>query len=350
MIEFSHCDIEKSIVHFVGNKLNQGNLVLSTKGFRWRDPIWEDKLRESFFKPMHREMSFRFSAIPPLDSGFSMKETAEKVFQDPSNLMEVSMEMAKHLYECATNARIRNGHLFIFYLKNVFVDETVCDAIAIYKTESLEQFVSVASLEDMPEVNILEGYPLGKIDKACIIFNTEREDGYRAVLIDAFQKLQEANYWRRDFLNMEQLDEGYVPTMKYMEMLKGFSQDMMTEDNEVSKEQQLNFLKNTEDFFSRKDVFDVDEFAQEVIIEPSLADAFLDYKEEFETERQIPAMDRFQISSKAFHKNSQKFFRSVIKLDKNFHIYVHGNGEFIERGVDEEKGLSYYKLYFKEEA
>jgi hypothetical protein len=49
-------------------------------------------------------------------------------------------------------------------------------------------------------------------------------------------------------------------------------------------------------------------------------------------------------------KQHGKFMRSVIKLDKNFHVYVHGNKDFIERGFDEEKGKYYYKLYFSEES
>ncbi len=42
--------------------------------------------------------------------------------------------------------------------------------------------------------------------------------------------------------------------------------------------------------------------------------------------------------------------RSVLKLDKNFHIYIHGDRELIERGYDEEKGKSFYKVYFEEES
>ena len=38
----------------------------------------------------------------------------------------------------------------------------------------------------------------------------------------------------------------------------------------------------------------------------------------------------------------------VIKLDKNFHFYVHGSRELIEQGVDEE-GRKFYKIYYKEE-
>jgi len=42
--------------------------------------------------------------------------------------------------------------------------------------------------------------------------------------------------------------------------------------------------------------------------------------------------------------------KSVVKLDKNFHIYVHGRHDYIERGYDEAKGMKYYKLYFTNEA
>jgi len=41
--------------------------------------------------------------------------------------------------------------------------------------------------------------------------------------------------------------------------------------------------------------------------------------------------------------------RSVVKLDKNFHIYIHSKHENVERGFDNEKGLKYYKLFYVNE-
>jgi hypothetical protein len=49
-------------------------------------------------------------------------------------------------------------------------------------------------------------------------------------------------------------------------------------------------------------------------------------------------------------KKSMKFFRSIIKLDKNFHVYVHSHADFIEKGYDKEKDLRYYKLYYENES
>ena len=47
-------------------------------------------------------------------------------------------------------------------------------------------------------------------------------------------------------------------------------------------------------------------------------------------------------------KKQARVFKSVLKLDKNFHIYIHGNRELIEQGVEKD-GRKFYKLYFESE-
>ena len=58
--------------------------------------------------------------------------------------------------------------------------------------------------------------------------------------------------------------------------------------------------------------------------------------------------DAFEPSSEALNKQS-KVFRSVIKLDRNFHIYVHGDSSKIMKGEDN-VGRKYYILYYNEES
>ena len=62
-----------------------------------------------------------------------------------------------------------------------------------------------------------------------------------------------------------------------------------------------------------------------------------------------PIPDSFDISGAAVKKQARTY-KSVLKLDKNFHIYIHGNKDVIEKGFDENKAMNYYKVYFKEEA
>jgi hypothetical protein len=42
--------------------------------------------------------------------------------------------------------------------------------------------------------------------------------------------------------------------------------------------------------------------------------------------------------------------KSVVKLDNNFHLYIHGRHELVEKGYDEEKGMKFYKVYFVNES
>ena len=57
--------------------------------------------------------------------------------------------------------------------------------------------------------------------------------------------------------------------------------------------------------------------------------------------------DTFNISPEAV-KKQVKSFKSVLKLDKNFHIYIHGNKDLIEKGIDE-NGKKFYKIYYDKE-
>jgi hypothetical protein len=58
--------------------------------------------------------------------------------------------------------------------------------------------------------------------------------------------------------------------------------------------------------------------------------------------------ESFDISPQAVKKQA-RIFKSVLKLDKNFHIYIHGDRELIEQGVEKD-GRKFYKIYFTEES
>jgi len=85
-----------------------------------------------------------------------------------------------------------------------------------------------------------------------------------------------------------------------------------------------------------------------VIRQPEVIDAFQDYKGFFESEKNMPLQDSFDISKDAV-KGEKKNFKSILKLDKNFHVYVHGKRQYLEKGFDSQRGLNFYKLYYEVE-
>ena len=90
------------------------------------------------------------------------------------------------------------------------------------------------------------------------------------------------------------------------------------------------------------------EFEKEILPQPDLKESFRDYRQTYNDKMDLTAIDDFEISPTAVKKN-QKFMKSVVKLDKNFHVYVHGRHDYVEKGYDEEKGLKFYKLYYTNE-
>jgi hypothetical protein len=95
-------------------------------------------------------------------------------------------------------------------------------------------------------------------------------------------------------------------------------------------------------------MFEVEDFTQTLFKEEEQQDAFREFREEYTKAYALPLEDKFDISQQAVKKEF-KIFKSIIKLDKNFHIYVHGRRDLIERGFDEEKGKKYYKVYYEAE-
>ncbi len=78
-----------------------------------------------------------------------------------------------------------------------------------------------------------------------------------------------------------------------------------------------------------------------------MIESFDRYGQQFKNERGVQFNDIFDISAPAVRKQA-RVFKSVLKLDRNFHIYIHGDRSLIEHGVDE-KGRKYYKIFYQEE-
>ena len=71
------------------------------------------------------------------------------------------------------------------------------------------------------------------------------------------------------------------------------------------------------------------------------------FDEGYRRDNEIDISNNFDISTQAVKKQARAF-KSVLKLDKNFHIYIHGDKELIEQGVEKD-GRKYYKIYYKDE-
>jgi hypothetical protein len=76
--------------------------------------------------------------------------------------------------------------------------------VGIFKAETKTPFFKFATPTDDGATGLELVDDLGvnalKLDKGCIIMNTDRETGFRVLTVDANN--YDADYWKRNFLNI----------------------------------------------------------------------------------------------------------------------------------------------------
>ena len=151
----------------------------------------------------------------------------------------------------------------------------------------------------------------------------------------------------KHFLKLKIRNDNYNQTATALSVYKDFVTQKMETEFDISKVDQIDLLNRSMKYFIEKDLFDIDEFANEVIDNVQAIESFKLYKSNYEEEFDTEIADNFSISGAAV-KKQVRVFKSVLKLDKNFHIYIHGNNEWIEKGVDD-NGRKYYKIFYENE-
>lgn len=347
MIECSESKLNQIAIHYVGNKLIEEKNRFSKSHVKNIDAAVTDLLHKYFLSPFKSNEYYNFSH----ESDINLNEIytyAAGIFDDKGSFLEQSANMARHLYEQSVHPKIKGGEFYVTYFSGCIVDGEETDAIGLFKSESKETYLRVFPKNDNFEIGSEDGININKLDKGCLIFNTEREKGFLVAIVDNISKSVEAQYWKDQFLHLRNRADNYHHTKNILTLCKHFVTEQLPEKFEVSKAEQADLLNKSVQYFKDKDEFDIKDFTKEVIQEPEVIKAFKDYKKQYQYDQDVEFEDNFEISDTAV-KKQQKIFKSVIKLDRNFHIYVHGSREMIEKGFDKVTGMHYYKLFFKEE-
>ncbi|AZI67478.1 nucleoid-associated protein [Kaistella daneshvariae] len=331
------------IIHKVGNKINQESLILSQAEYQLEETMTE-MLEDFFLKSFKTEEQYQFYSDTYLVNNPVFSSVSE-IFEDKSKFIFESENIAEHLYGISENPRVQAGELFIAYFEGEEKNGEKIDSIGIFKTENKSPFLKIQPEGDTFDIEKDYGISLAKLDKGCIIYNSFKESGYAVSVVDN-NKNGDPYYWFEDFLKVKQRDDEYFHTQETLAVYKEYITKQLPQEFETTKADQADFLNKSINFFKEKEKFDYEEFTKEVLQDENVIESFGNFKSDYEQEMQVSISEDFAINEAAVKKQSRGF-KSIIKLDKNFHIYVHGDRKMIEQGSDE-KG-KYYRLYFDEE-
>ena len=348
MIDTNKIKIERICMHYVGNKTKEEGLKLSTSTLNIDNHL-EEVLVKYFLSSFKQNEYYNFYH----DTNLKYNEVynyVHELFNSHEDIINQSIALAKHLYKKSSHPQIKNGELYVVLFKNCLIDNEVVDAIGIFKSENKDTFLKISPKNEDFEIKSEQGININKLDKGCVVFNSNSDNGYILEIIDNTNKSigSQAQYWVDDFLQVKRQEDSYFQTQKVLDLCRKFANEKLPLDEENSKINQADFLNKSLSFLKENSNFKFDEFEKKVFQGTKIADDFQQFKEQYQTTNHVDIAEEFDISNVALKKQTTSY-QSVLKLDNNFHIYIHGDTSLIQNGIDKNSGMKYYRFLYNEE-
>ncbi len=336
MIDFSQAVADNLIFHKVS--VDDASVQFNKETIEINSDEEGEVIRKVFLKPF-------LSASAPYefknDSGEpNTLEALVKEILNDGNFVIGSINICKHLKAASKHPNIKDGDVFVIKFADIMYKGELCEGLGIYKIENKEVFIENSiSGSEKPELKFRRGISGRKLDKGCLILSTSQPTIFTIDNVNV-----DTEYWKKDFLNIKLKQDPINNTSKLLTLTKSFITESLPEQFEIEKADQIDLLNRSANYFKKKEEFTMQEFEDEVLQDRQVIDAFQSYDK-----GELLGINRgFEISQQAV-KRQARIFKSVLKLDRNFHVYIHGDRELIEKGVDED-GKKFYKLYYKEES
>ncbi len=348
MLDFSQATVLKLSITWTGNKeLNEGVVIPSTTLVTVNDYVHE-VLIHTFIKSFEKSEAF-FSFTHGEDvSHNEVYQSCLQIFENPETLSEQAKVLTDRMYSCSLHSRIKGGEFFVALLNEIGLDDSKLPAIGIFKVVQKEPFLRVEKHSDAYILGVMDGIQTSKLAMAALILGADEAEGYRVLSVDNLKKKDEPSIWQDQFLQITPLQDDYFHTRHFMELTNDFINHKAPAKFQLDTPAKVDLLNKSSYYFKENDSFEINDFAATLFEDPEQQEVYKAYKTEYSEYGGIPLEDQFDINRQAVRKTN-RVFKSVIKLDTNFSLYVHGRRDLIERGFDEEKGKPYYKLYYDRE-
>lgn len=343
MINLENASISKFIVHRVGNSYVGDKSVYSEEEII----LSENELNElksiftKHFKTPLKAAKFYHSI--DLNQNVIYK-IVEDIFDSNKNYLKNTKNIVKYLFEQTTHYSIKSGEVFILNFQDVMLDNIISNAVGIFKVENPTDFLKSDYTDNSINIYFDKGIVGKNIEKGCLIFNTDYNDGY---VVYSYEKNADTNYWSKNFLSIKSKEDNFNTTNSLLESYREFIINDL-HNLEITKKDKIEIINKSIEFvMDNKSQLNVTDFITANIPDKHVQKLYENYLSNYSEANDIKITNSFEISTDAV-KYQKKKFKSIIKLDRNFHIYIHGDENLIENGVDR-NGKKFYKIYYDNE-
>jgi len=342
MIQIEETLISKLIYHRVTVDGERSSLNGTVYNLDNEDEV--EILKKVFLKPFISNTSsyeFKHEIDIELNPLFKFSQS----IYEGNDFTVQSKNICQYLLTVSKHPNIKDGDLFILKFDDIRLNNKFYEGLGIYKIENKENFIeTIVNSDGETGLNFRKGIGSRRLDKACLILFTEKP--YTINIID--NTSVETDYWQNEFIKVNLKKDSCNSTNQFLTLTKSFVTKQFPTDFETTKADQIDLLNRSVEYFKSHESFDKQNFEQEVFQDNGIINSFQTFESRYRNEKNIEMPNDFTISSEVVKKQA-KVFKSVLKLDRNFHIYIHGDHELIKQGVDSD-GRKYYKIYFESES
>ncbi|MBP6574816.1 MAG: hypothetical protein KA230_10220 [Flavobacteriales bacterium] len=340
MVLGKEAQVEEFALHRIGS--GEAPSVFSDFTVVLKGEEEQEFLRKLFLKPF-ANMAFTTEFTHAVSLEYNVLHGLCAEIQMGKDLLHCSEAIAKHLIDVSQHHNINGGDLYVAKFSGVQIGSAAYDAVGIYKFDEKEVFIESKLASGLIELSMKRGLGNNKPNKAVLVVFTEE-----APTLFVIDNNDSTQFWQKDFIDHKPKKDHVNSTSNVLELTKSFITQQLPQEFVVAKADQIDLLNRSVQYFKSHSEFDRDEFTQEVFAEEGAIHSFNQYSDRFQSENNVELADNFEISAHAV-KRQARIFKSVLKLDKNFHIYIHGDRNRIEQGVDEQ-GRKFYKIYYDKES
>ncbi len=347
VINFNTAQISSLALAQVGNP-QRGETLKTSKELCQFGEEDKDMLTLAFTKPFRNLDPYHFHHASSIELN-EMYSYAGTIFDQQDRFLTYGRKIARHLYDQTKHPNIKSGDLCIAYIEDIKVDGKSVSGISIVKSESLFPFLEISDKDGDLHLTTHNGIYPEKIDKGCLILNSDRETG---CVVYTFDKAgADTNFWVRDFLGAKAKKDNDFKTRNYAEMCVSFAEEGLPGD--VPTEERYRVANDAIQYMAERDQFDQNHFQEEVLKSPELVENFQTFKNQFTDENGEELEEKFAISKQQAKRAGGKI-KGVLKLDTGVIMrftpdFVERESDILERGYDEEMKMKYVKVFYNDE-
>ena len=142
MYDISSSRITHCAVHRVGNKLREEGYELSSQEVVGSADL-HGVLLKSYLSPLVKSgQEFSFYHESEIDLNV-IRSFARRAFDVPGNFLDLSKNIAKHLYAASNHPSIPGGEFIAILFQDIRVEEKSLLGLGLYKIEQREVFLDV---------------------------------------------------------------------------------------------------------------------------------------------------------------------------------------------------------------